>query len=404
MSKKNEKTSKIYAGIYLLTIVFTVFVLELYSSLEIDFLQFLNVSGPSLYILKVVIFILHWAVFALFYVGLSELILKIKRWKWKKDNPGLDIEGVWLHIHDKEDVKIGVVEIKQDFYDLSVDAENIKPHTDDDTTTKWHYIGAQFKPSENAQIQLIACYFGRRSQETFKQGVHLYREFHSENGKVQKMTGEFGDALNITSGQKPVEVHDKTGKILLYRMTPEIKEYINFKSVDHYDRSKLRWIMEHASPDIKKSEYVKTLQKIYYTNKVQQQISALAKYYNKHTIRHSFESVRKTVFDMLVFAISADHEVYKAETDSLKELTGFSHPGIVVILHNKEEIFNRIKSIATDLSEHSEALTSFNDLLDFSCHTIILSDSYLADMENAFYKELKEFLKSITANTPCEVQ
>ena len=37
MSKKNEKTSKIYAGIYLLTIVITVFVLELYSSLEIDF-------------------------------------------------------------------------------------------------------------------------------------------------------------------------------------------------------------------------------------------------------------------------------------------------------------------------------------------------------------------------------
>jgi len=163
---------------------------------------------------------------------------------WKIKNSRLYLRGAWLHIHDKEDAKIGVVDIGQDFYDLTVTATNIKPRSNapSEKQTTWYYIATAFSPNGSIEDKLVGCYLAHRKGERNKYGVHL---FTSSSGSPYPtaLEGNFGDIFkaedkNVTNGR------DRTGKLYLFRMPKCIKKYIKYVDADSFDDLRLSNILD----------------------------------------------------------------------------------------------------------------------------------------------------------------
>jgi hypothetical protein len=383
----------------------TIFFLELYSDLNIDFVSMFHASGVFLYFLKAFSFLLHWAIFSGLYFGLYQLFLKIKQIRWKKKAPNCNLEGAWLHIHEKDCVRIGVADITQDFYDIKVHAENLKPHVDNSNITTWHYIGTEFRPDENSNIKLMGCYYAHRQGDESKQGVHLFTKVKTQDGKVWKMTGEFGDVLKENA--KETTLGDRAGKIYFFRMTPELKEYIGYKSVDEYDKDKLIWIMnatQETNPAVFNSDFVKMLKKVY--NRVTFQCG-WKEFREKYvavesTYGISLHEIETTVYNLIACSMYVDGQrLDAAEKAMLKDLTGMNLTILPRSAYNKNLVFRSIKSILEKLSQYrntdlkKDPFTLFKNVLDSSCRSIILSNLEQSERENTFIKDLEHLIESV---------
>ena len=185
------------------------------------------------------------------------------RFFWIPKNKDKMLQGEWMHIHDKDSVRVGVVKIRQYYLDYEVSAENLHPglaKVDDKPKTIWNYIGSELNPVGDTGIKFIGCYIAKRlgNQNSYKQGIHVFESVELDKKHYPKMLkGTQGDT--IEPGKKSQEkITDKAGSIYFYRMTPALKKAITKNG--EFDDLAISNIAD--DPTVQDQEYVIQLKKI----------------------------------------------------------------------------------------------------------------------------------------------
>ena len=171
---------------------------------------------------------------------------------WKKIHSEVYYEGMWLHIHEKDPVRIGTVKITQNFYDLSAEAVNVgvncKEDEISDTKTNWSYYNAIVDPGgkegRKGDVRIAGCYIAhKKGSNIYNHGIHLFDDDDPDNGTPYLLKGKFSDVLSLEGVEK--NISNKTGKIYLIKMSPAIADYICING--RIDFVKLSNIMEEKS-------------------------------------------------------------------------------------------------------------------------------------------------------------
>ena len=156
-------------------------------------------------------------------------VFKIKERQWIKDNRQKMLQGRWLHIHDKDNVRIGVVTVHQRFSAVDVRAFNIAPKApgiSDSGRTKWEYLNARIYPPELSGIEFFGCYVSRKKDGTINQGVHIFDTVDVDaDGYPTRMMGSFCDTFRVAE-EKVMDIRDRKGQIVMYKMTPALEKAI----------------------------------------------------------------------------------------------------------------------------------------------------------------------------------
>lgn len=160
--------------------------------------------------------------------------------EWAKNNKEMLLQGKWLHIHDKDNVRIGVVDIDQNFTQLKVKAFNINPldpKISDKGRTKWSYITSKLYPRELTGIEFFGSYAARKADGTINQGVHIFHtmDVSSETGIPMYLNGHFCDSFRV-SEQVVDDINNRKGEIHLFRMTPALEDLIFIENGVDYAR------------------------------------------------------------------------------------------------------------------------------------------------------------------------
>lgn len=165
-------------------------------------------------------------------------VLRHTETEWAKSNKEMLLQGKWLHIHDKDNVRIGVVDIEQNFTQLKVKAFNINPLSPSISNkgrTKWSYITCKLYPRELTGIEFFGSYAARKADGTINQGIHIFHtmDVSSETGIPMYLNGNFCDSFRV-SEREVDDISDRKGEIHLFRMTPALEEIIyNCNGVDY---------------------------------------------------------------------------------------------------------------------------------------------------------------------------
>ena len=196
------------------------------------------------------------------------------RLTWRMKNKHIWYDGTWLHIHEKGNIKIGVVSIRQNFFDLEIHGTNIPINASDpgEKKTAWYYIGSMIEPSGSLQDELIGCYIANRSKEKNKYGVHIFHRVERAGGKPVRLKGVFGDILS-DSATDTKELSDKMGNLYLFRLPGSIRKYIKYNGRDDkdFDFSRLSNILDdnnlsvmgtEKAAEIRQTEFYKKLSSI----------------------------------------------------------------------------------------------------------------------------------------------
>lgn len=185
------------------------------------------------------------------------------RFFWIPQNKDKMLQGEWLHIHDKDSVRVGVVNIRQYYLNYEVSAENLHPglaKVEDKPKTIWNYIGSSLNPAGDTGIKFIGCYIAKRlgNQNSYKQGIHVFESVELDQKHYPKMLkGTQGDT--IEPGKKnQVKISDKAGSIYFYRMTPALRAAITKNG--EYDDLSISNLAD--DPTVQNEEYVIQLKKI----------------------------------------------------------------------------------------------------------------------------------------------
>lgn len=211
-----------------------------------------------------------------FFVGsiiVYDLVLRHRQRVWIKNNQNLMLRGKWLHIHEKGNVRIGVVTIKQSFTTLDVKGFNVNPLAQgvgNVGRTKWSYMACRLFPAEMTGIEFFGTYAARRHGGQVKQGIHIFdtMQLDAETGIPVYLHGSFSDAFKI-SNEKVDDINDGKGDIYLFRITPALDAFLKKNNIDDYN---LRHILELT----KKEEYAHLQEEPYLItlNEVIQRIAA----------------------------------------------------------------------------------------------------------------------------------
>lgn len=183
-----------------------------------------------------------------FFVGsiiVYDLVLRYRQQVWIRDNQNLMLRGKWLHIHEKDNVRIGVVTIKQSFTTLDVNGFNVNPlaiGAKNVGKTKWTYMACRLFPTEMTGIEFFGTYAARRHGGQVKQGIHIFdtMQIDEDTGRPVYLHGSFSDAFKI-SNEKVDDINDGKGDIYLFRMTPALETFLKKNNIDDHN---LRHILE----------------------------------------------------------------------------------------------------------------------------------------------------------------
>ncbi len=158
------------------------------------------------------------------------LIYFLVKWEycysWKKKNKSCYLNGLWYHIHYKDTddgyLRCGTVEIRQNFYDLEIEAKNYNPlglsrdedsihlKVDPKNITYWHHDIT----SLSEQGDILGAYSSNKLNNASTVTIRGIHEFHvidhDEKGFPLEIGGFFADTCSV----------EKVGNIHLYRAKP----------------------------------------------------------------------------------------------------------------------------------------------------------------------------------------
>lgn len=157
--------------------------------------------------------------------GLIQFIVsRVYQAVWKKKNKNIWFGGTWLHIHDKANgsIRIGTVNIKQDYYSVAVTGLNIKPDiqpasrdengyavmSDDarisavDDVTCWYYkISEVCQPEESDGFSRNALYMASKIRKAATNyGMHRLTVSSYRDGIPEVLHGRFADTFPSDQG------------------------------------------------------------------------------------------------------------------------------------------------------------------------------------------------------------
>ncbi len=220
----------IYKDIFIASSAFTILVIQIYVLCITNGLDLVNFSWIENRILSVIVQVLVQIIgFGVINVFIFWCAFKVKERAWIKANKQMMLQGRWLHIHDKDNVRIGVVTIHQRFSAVDVKAFNIAPKApgiSDSGRTKWEYLNARIYPPELSGIEFFGCYVSRKKNGTINQGVHIFDTVDVDaNGYPVRMMGSFCDTFRVAE-EKVEDIQDRKGQIAMYKMTPALEKII----------------------------------------------------------------------------------------------------------------------------------------------------------------------------------
>ncbi len=223
---------KIYKQIFLWSSGLMMFLLTVYFLFISYGFDFLNVDFIENKTLQLIVCVLIQFVGTVgINVCIYALVYKIFEFRWKKENKHIYIKGEWLTIHNKENVRIGIATIQQSFKTIKAQAFNVSPKIDaikQKPKSSWEYTCVSLYPELLVGLELLGCYVSQKDNENIM-GVHQIDSIDiNESGDKYPhiMSGKFCDTVK-NSGKKLININDNVGEIYFYKMTPEIKKYLN---------------------------------------------------------------------------------------------------------------------------------------------------------------------------------
>lgn len=253
---------KIYKNIFTSSAALMIFIVQAYVILimnDVDLVGFEFINNNALrLVLQVVIQLIG---FSFINIIIFCICYKFHQNRWIKKNKKIWFQGEWLHIHDKKNVRIGILTIKQRFSALEVKgAKNITPNVngiENKPATSWNYISSTIDPEEMLGVKLLCSYIASNARK-YKQGLHAFEEIQTGKDEFPyKMSGFFNDTLEGSEGNIQ-DASDNEGKIYLFKLTPELKKYICHGG--SADMNALANILEN--PNLKTEEYCILLKEI----------------------------------------------------------------------------------------------------------------------------------------------
>lgn len=183
-------------------------------------------------------------------------------YKWKKAHQSVWIKGTWLHIHDKENIRVGVVRIKQNFHSIRVKGYNFDPTAlnaaEKVMETSWHY--SMGKIADDTDNDYVTGYYSATRGMNTKSGIHNLRIISPRDGHDPvTMIGTFHDIVN----GKNQKIEDSLGNIYMFKLTRKQAHYRELKSNDDQQLCyRLAEIIKNRSEDYMSESYFKRLTEV----------------------------------------------------------------------------------------------------------------------------------------------
>lgn len=254
-------TSKENKRIYNISVSIFLFLLEIYILIVINFVDIFNYSMINNFFVQIVLqAITHLIVFTLSFTIIYKVTKAIYINLWIQKNKKIWIKGIWLHIHVKDEIRIGTVRFKQNFHTIEAEGHNIYPYGlgyDTWRETKWYYLFGKISDDNIRFTDLLGFYrAGHAGNQSEKDGIHSLELNDPKSGKqTTSMHGIFKDTVK----EGDVVVDDKRGDLFFFRADEEVLRFLrkgDSGSIDYERLSKL-----HLQEQFQNEPYVKQLKK-----------------------------------------------------------------------------------------------------------------------------------------------
>lgn len=264
-SKHYDKINNISVSILL--IIFQAYLMFALSG--IDLLNFSMIQNiVTRYCVQVLVQLLIFTfLYAVIHITVKELYFLI----WKHNNKSIWLEGKWLHIHVKNNIRVGTVEIKQYFNEIGGIGHNISIDSADKKDTTWSYVTGRVEDINGAG-DFVAYYAATKvGSSSTRNGVHVLslESSNQKNKYTPQLLGIFSDtydkeldSINI------VNVGEHSGGLFFFRMSNKCKNYLYDENGFSY--SKLSTL--HTKDEFADEPYVIKLKEILQQKKEQSNV------------------------------------------------------------------------------------------------------------------------------------
>ena len=177
----------------------------------------------------------------------------------EKESAFVDLSGKWLHIHDKQEMRVGRVEITQEGSIITkASGLNVKPAGTDyrDYVTKWKYNQGMVQQDSDGTATMVAIYDANSSDEyTHNDGLHVMEIHRDKKGNADFMKGTFTDIYNRA---KDRSVDEHTGNLMMFKMSPQIEAFLE-ENVYHEEEALSELYLQ---PEFAREPFVKELKSL----------------------------------------------------------------------------------------------------------------------------------------------
>lgn len=261
------KNEEIYKSIIFTTSAIFLALVQVYIILlssGIDIFEFSMIKSMVIRIIcKIIVQII---VFGIIYMIVYFIIYRIKTVYWINRHKDLYVKGRWLHIHIKNNVRIGYVDISQNFYEVIARGYNIDLlcQNGENHMTNWVYLMGQVDNDKTAR-DFIGYYKAHKQEEDItNDGMHALTVTEKREGFPYVMRGNFYDTFKITNESiNRILVNEHSGILIFFKPSSACIKYLQSGNNILENIRKLPEV-----PIFANEEYVKTIKALMHTKKL----------------------------------------------------------------------------------------------------------------------------------------
>ncbi|MCR5703763.1 MAG: hypothetical protein K6G85_04000 [Eubacterium sp.] len=251
-----------HSNVYTWTSVIFLLFIEIYFLIAfnfVDIFMFSMIKEPVLQIFLQTI--ANLLIFSVSFTSIYIVVNLIYEKHWIRKNKEAWIQGDWLHIHQKDELRVGLVSISQNFEFIQVCGHNIPPaNMYKWRETEWKYDFGRIEiPKSNSSIykssHIVGYYRAGQMGVSKKTGIHLLEVSSTSNRFPKQMQGFFSD--NIPEDNS--FINDKFGKLYLFKIDKSTQKLINEVYTD-FNIKDIAFL--HEKEQFKDLPYSKKLQEL----------------------------------------------------------------------------------------------------------------------------------------------
>lgn len=260
MDKLSDNRIEQYKKVGLTAICIVLFVVQIIN-VFID-IRYIENMFPNLasWIVRFIYTIINLILYSVLYVWIFDICIKIDNWLWVKKHPKMYIRGRWLHIHDKPRLRIGVVDIKQEYDHFEARGENFSylgaPAIDSHITI-WTYKIAVVK-DDKTNCDYLGCYSADKRIDETQDGMHMLTvgELDRKTKYPIYLHGGFADTFKVKNKEDkdPPVISNHCGDLYLYRMSEKLEDYLYHTDSKETLEKKVTELCNH--PDFQDEPFV----------------------------------------------------------------------------------------------------------------------------------------------------